>query len=94
MAPCVFETKFPYYTPFLFGTLMFTTGEDGTLVLLTQGLAQSHHESIYGDAPYYPAVPLATSTSGGASSGLNPWTGLSWFMTRFDSMGAHGCDEQ
>jgi hypothetical protein len=36
MAPWTFEVKFSYVTHFLFGTLMFSTGEVKTLQLLTR----------------------------------------------------------
>jgi hypothetical protein len=76
LAPWTFKVKFSYGTQFLFGTLMFTIGEDGTLKLLARGPAPSHHKPIYGEAPYYPAEPRATLAPGGARSGLNPYVGL------------------
>jgi hypothetical protein len=70
MTPWTIEVKFPYDTQFLFGTLMFTAGEDNP-----RGLVPSHHEPIYREAPYYPTDPLATSASRGARSGLIPYAG-------------------
>jgi hypothetical protein len=37
ITPWTFNVKFPYGTQFLFGSLMFATGEDKNLKLLTQG---------------------------------------------------------
>jgi hypothetical protein len=81
MTPCTFEVKFSYGTQFLFGTLIFTPGEDGTLELLTRGPTPSHHEPIYGEAPYYPADPSTTSTLDGICSGFNPYTGSYYLAT-------------
>jgi hypothetical protein len=67
MAPWTFSMKFLYDTPFIFGSLMFTTGEDGNLELLTQGPTL-----VYGQPPYLPANP---STLDGACSSLNPYVG-------------------
>jgi hypothetical protein len=75
MAPWTFEVKFPYGTQFLFGTLMFTAGEDRTIKLLTHSPSPSHHELIYGEAPYYPVDPSTALASGGTRSGLNPYAG-------------------
>jgi hypothetical protein len=75
MAPWTFEVKFPYGTQFLFGTLMFTAGEDRTIELLTHSPSPSHHELIYGEAPYYPVDPSTTLALGGTRSGLNPYAG-------------------
>jgi hypothetical protein len=38
MAPCIYNEKFQVGTQFLFGTLMFTVGEDGSLELQVRGL--------------------------------------------------------
>jgi hypothetical protein len=73
MAPWTFEVKFPYNTQFLFGTLMFAAGEDGTLELLTRGLVAIHHEPIYGEALYYSIDPSTTLALGGVCSGLNSY---------------------
>jgi hypothetical protein len=51
---------------------MFAAREDGSLELLTQGLAPKRLAPIYGQAPYLPA---SSSTSGDACSGLNPYAG-------------------
>jgi hypothetical protein len=75
MTPWIFEAMFPYSTQFLFRTLMFVIGEDENLELLVQGRAPSHRESIYSEAPYYPADSLATSASEGAHPCLNPYAG-------------------
>jgi hypothetical protein len=64
MTSCTFNIKFPCVTQFIFGLLMFVTGEDGKLELLTRGPMP-----VYGKATYYPAEP---SKSGRACSGLNP----------------------
>jgi hypothetical protein len=69
MAPWIFNIKFPYDTEFIFQSLMFTTGDDESLELLTQGLVPKHLASVYGISPYYLADP---STPGGACLGLNP----------------------
>jgi hypothetical protein len=42
MAPWTFSVKFPYDTQFIFGLLMFATGEDGNLELLTRVLVPRH----------------------------------------------------
>jgi hypothetical protein len=65
---------------------MFTAEEDGTLELVTRGPTPSQHETIYGEAPYYPENPSTTSTSGGARSGLNPYAG-SYAPTAMTSWG-------
>jgi hypothetical protein len=75
MALLTFEVKFPYITQFLFRSLMFTTGEDRTLELLTQGPAPSHYEPIYGEASYYPADPSTSSAPNDTCLGLNPYAG-------------------
>jgi hypothetical protein len=78
MAPWTFNVKFPYGTQFTFGSLMFSTREDGNLELLTRGTAPRHLVPVYGKAPYYSAD---LSTSGNACSGLNPYAGLYYFST-------------
>jgi hypothetical protein len=75
MALWIFEAKLSYDTQFLFRTLMFTVGENGNLELPAPGPAPTHHESIYGEATYYPVDPSTTSASGGVCSGLNPYAG-------------------
>jgi hypothetical protein len=77
MAPWTFKVKFPYNTHYLFGTLMFTVGEDETLELLTWGLVASHYEPIYGEAPYYLVDSPTASASGRSRSGLNLYAGFS-----------------
>jgi hypothetical protein len=72
MAPWTFNIKFLYNTQFIFGSLMFAVGEDGSLELLTQSTAPKHPASVYGQAPYLPSNP---STLGGTCSGLNPYAG-------------------
>jgi hypothetical protein len=72
LAPWTFSGKFPYDTQFTFGSLMFDTGEDGNLELLTQGPSPKHPAPVYGQALYLPA---SSSTSGGACSDLNPYEG-------------------
>jgi hypothetical protein len=51
---------------------MFTTGEDGTLELLTRGPVPSHH---YEKDPYYLADPSPSSASNGIFSYWNPYAG-------------------
>jgi hypothetical protein len=72
MPPWTFNVKFSYGTQFTFGSLMFATGEDGNLELLTWGPALKQFSPVYGQAPYLPA---SSSTSGGICSGLNPYSG-------------------
>jgi hypothetical protein len=64
MEPCTFDIKFPLSSQFTFGSLTFATGEDGDLKMLPPGPAPKHPAS----AP--------SSTSDGACSGLDPFTGL------------------
>jgi hypothetical protein len=71
MTPWTFNVKFRYDTQFTFGPLTFATGEDGNLKLLTPWPAPEHLTSVYGQAPYLPAI---SSTSDGAFSSLNPST--------------------
>jgi hypothetical protein len=73
MASWTFNIKFPYNTQFTFGSLTFATGEDGNLKMLPPGSAPERLTSIYGQAPYFLAI---SSTSGGAWSGLDPYTRL------------------
>jgi hypothetical protein len=72
MAPWTFDVKFPRGTQFTFGSLTFAAGEDGDLGMLPTGSAPECLALIYGQAPSFPA---ATSTSGGAYSGLDPCEG-------------------
>jgi hypothetical protein len=72
MAPWTFSIKFPYVTQFTFRSLMYVTGEDEILELLTQGPTPKYLAPVYGRAPYLPA---SSSTSGGNCSGLNPYVG-------------------
>jgi hypothetical protein len=83
MAPWTFIIKFPYGTPFIFESLMFATGEDENLELLTQGPVPRHLAPVYGVSPYYPTDP---STSGRTCSGLNPqrW---SYYLSATTSQG-------
>jgi hypothetical protein len=57
MTPWTFNVKFPYGIQFLFGSLMFTTGGDGNLELLTQGPPPSQHQPVYRKTSYYSADP-------------------------------------
>jgi hypothetical protein len=82
-----FEIKFSYNTQFLFGSLMFITGEDGNLELLTRGRAPRHHKTVYREAPYYPIDSSTSSTSSGVHSGLNPYAGSYYFS----AMTSEGC---
>jgi hypothetical protein len=53
--PLALLTTYPtstYDTQFLFGLLMFATGEDRNLELLIRGPAPSHPQSVYGKSPY------------------------------------------
>jgi hypothetical protein len=77
MAPWVYDEKFPMGTQFLFGTLLFATREDGNLELQVGGQAPSQWALIYGEAPYYPAnlLTTTTSTSDGPYLGMNPCVG-------------------
>jgi hypothetical protein len=84
MAHWTFSVKFSYDTQFIFGSLMFTTGEDGNLELLTRGPAPRHLAPMYGTSPYYPDDP---STPGGACSGLNPHAGSCYLF----AMPSQGC---
>jgi hypothetical protein len=63
MTPWVYDKKFLVGTQFLFGTSMFTIGEDGNLELQVQGQPPRQCESIYGKAPYYPTNPPSMTTS-------------------------------
>jgi hypothetical protein len=56
--------KFPVGTQFTFGSLTFTTGEDGDLKMLPPGPVPEH------------PIPAPSSASGGACTGLNPFAGL------------------
>jgi hypothetical protein len=67
-----FDIKCPYDTQFTFRSLMFATGKDGCLGLLTQGPAPKHIAPVYGQAPYLPA---RSCIADGACSGLNPYAG-------------------
>jgi hypothetical protein len=80
MAPWTFEAKFSYDTQFLFGSLMFTVGEDGTHVLLTRGPTPGHLQPIYGMSSYYLADPWTSSASNDVCSGLNPYV-ESYYLT-------------
>jgi hypothetical protein len=53
MAPWTFSVNFLYHTQCIFITLMFTTGEDKNLELLTRGPMPRHLVSVYGKALYY-----------------------------------------
>jgi hypothetical protein len=70
MTPWTFSIKFPYDTLFIFGSLMFAAGDDGSHELLTRGPAPRHLTPVYGQATYLSANP---STSGGVCSGLNSY---------------------
>jgi hypothetical protein len=86
MAPWTFNVKFSYGTQFLFGSLMFTVGEDGNLKLVTQGPTLSHYRPLYGKAPYYLADPSTSSASRGVCSGLNYYT-WSYYLSAMMSQG-------
>jgi hypothetical protein len=64
MTPLTFDIKFSLGTQFTFGSLMFTAGEDGDLKMLPPG-----------PAPEHPTL-APSSTSGGASLGLDLFAGL------------------
>jgi hypothetical protein len=83
MAPWTFSIKFPYNTQFIFRSLMFAAGDDGSLELLTRGPASRHPMPVYGQALYLLTNP---STSGGAYSGLNPYTGP-YYLSAMTSQG-------
>jgi hypothetical protein len=51
---------------------MFATGEDENLELLTRGPPPKHHAPVYGQTPF---ISANASTSGGACSSMNPYTG-------------------
>jgi hypothetical protein len=70
MAHWTFSIKLPYDTQFIFESMLFTVGDDGSLELLTRGPALRHPTLVYGPAPYLLVNP---STSVGACSGLNPY---------------------
>jgi hypothetical protein len=72
MAPWTFNVKVMYDTQFLFRTLVFATGEDENLKLLTRGPTPRHPRLIYEKA-LYNLTDL--SASSGSYSGLNPYTG-------------------
>jgi hypothetical protein len=78
MALWTFSIKFLYDTQFIFGSLMFTAGEDENLELLTWDLAPKHLALVYGQPPYLLANP---STSGSACSDLNPYVGSYYHST-------------
>jgi hypothetical protein len=63
---------------FIFGSLMFTIGEDRNLELLTWSAMPKHPPSVYGKAPYHLTDP---STSGRACSYLNPYIGPYYLTT-------------
>jgi hypothetical protein len=80
MTPCTFNIKFPYDTVFTFGSFTFAAGEDGNLKLMTLGPAPERFMSVYGQAPYLPAI---SSTSGGSCSSLNPYARPYHHTTKF-----------
>jgi hypothetical protein len=73
MVSWVYDKKFLAGTQFLFGTLLFTTGEDGNLELQVRGPTSRQWAPIYDKAPYYPTT--TTSASDGLRSSLNPCAG-------------------
>jgi hypothetical protein len=73
MAPWTFHVKFPYDTQFTFGSLTFATGKDWNLKMLPTGSALERLASVYGQVPYFLAI---SSTTCGACSGLDSYTGL------------------
>jgi hypothetical protein len=48
MARWTFDVKFPYDTQFTFGSLTFTAGEDGNLMMLPLGSAPEHFVPVQG----------------------------------------------
>jgi hypothetical protein len=69
MAPWTFDVKFPLGTKFTFGSLTFTTGEDGDLRMLPPGeavehtalssaLSETQADSDFFDGPYIRTVKL------------------------------------
>jgi hypothetical protein len=83
MTPWTLRVKFPYDTQFIFGSLIFSAGEDENLDLLTQGPVPMHPAPICGKASYYPADP---STSGKTCSGLNPYV-APYYLSAMTSQG-------
>jgi hypothetical protein len=83
MAPWTLGIKFPYDTQFIFRSLMFATGEDGKLELLTRGSVPRHLAPVYGKTPYRPTDP---STSGEACLGRNPYA-LSYYLVTMTLQG-------
>jgi hypothetical protein len=70
MALWTFDVKFPCGTQFTFGSLTFAVGEDRNLKMMPLGPAPERHAQLYGQTSYFPAI---SSTTGGASSGLDPY---------------------
>jgi hypothetical protein len=73
MTPWTFDVKFPLGTQFAFGSMMFATGEDEELRMLPPGPGPQCCTPTDGQAPW---SLTASSTLGGAYSGLDPFTGL------------------
>jgi hypothetical protein len=64
MTPWNFDMMFPLDTQFTFGSLTFTTEEDGDIKMLPPGPASEH------------PTPAPSSTSSGVCSDLDPFAGL------------------
>jgi hypothetical protein len=69
----MFDVKFSYNTQFTFGSLTFVAGEDRNLKMLPLGSAPERLAPVYGQTLYFLAI---SSTTGGACSSLDPYTGL------------------
>jgi hypothetical protein len=73
MTPWIYDVMFPLDTQFTFGSLKFTAGEDGELRILPLGPAPKRRMPADGQVP---SSLTTSSISGGACSGLDPFTGL------------------
>jgi hypothetical protein len=62
MTPWIYDEKFPVGTQFLFGTLMFTTGEDENIELEVRGPQTHQWVRHLRWAPYSPTGPSSTTT--------------------------------
>jgi hypothetical protein len=68
----MFNVKFSYNTQFIFGSLTFVTGQNENFKMLPPRPAPEHLSPVYGQTLCLSAI---SSTSDGACSGLNPYTG-------------------
>jgi hypothetical protein len=68
----LYVVKFSYNTQFIFGSLTFVTGQNENFKMLPPRPAPEHLSPVYGQTPCLSAI---SSTSDGACSGLNPYTG-------------------